>query len=88
MFERSVDNGASLATLPSQQASEIDGWIDAWPGVRSEVVAMVEEYVRRNPSFEQHMVDWLLEELDGSMRILRHRVNWLRDNLNVDRARA
>ena len=81
MFERSVDNVTSLTTLSTQQTSKIDGWIDAWPNVRSEVAAMVEEYVRRNPSFEQHMVDWLLEELDGSLRILSHRVTWLRDNL-------
>lgn len=56
-------------------------WLDTWPGLRAELVTLTEEYVRCNPCFERRGVEWLIEEIDTSLRILKYRVEWLQERL-------
>lgn len=75
-FERT-----SVLPNPPSNPSELAEWIDVWTTRRAEVKAMVEEYARLQPTFDQHTIDWLLEEIDASLRILKYRVSWLNEQM-------
>lgn len=59
-------------------------WIDAWQLVREDVLQLMETYATSATGHDVSSFEPLIEELDASLRLLRHRVGWLRNNLGHD----
>jgi hypothetical protein len=56
-------------------------WIDAWPVVRSEIDDLLGAYAQADGGHDTTSFQPMIEQLDASMRLLRHRVSWLRSYL-------
>lgn len=59
-------------------------WIDAWRLVREDVLQLMDTYAKSDTGHDVSSFEPLIEELDASLRLLRHRVGWLRNNLGHD----
>lgn len=60
---------------------EILAWVEAWQPVRREVMELIDAYVRQNSRSDMHLFEFMIEEIDTSLRLLRHRVDWLQNKL-------
>ncbi|MCU0494842.1 MAG: hypothetical protein MUD01_24920 [Chloroflexaceae bacterium] len=62
-----------------QREPDLTQWLEDWTALRAAVESLAQETAQVKPAFDAHSVDWLLDELDSSLRLLRHRVEWLKE---------
>jgi hypothetical protein len=74
-----ADAPASNDTWPADTC--ILDWIDAWKHVRSDVLQLLADYERADGGHEIGRFLPLLDETDAALRLLKHRVDWLRAHL-------
>lgn len=56
-------------------------WIDSWQAVRDELSQLLEAYAQADDGHDITSFQPLIDQVDASMRLLRHRVGWLRSYL-------
>ena len=56
---------------------QLTGWLEAWPGVRHEIEALLEQYERRNGQYEPDWTERVIEQMDETLANLAHRAAWL-----------
>lgn len=56
-------------------------WLDAWQPVREDVIRLMDDYRAADAGHDISSFLPLLDEVDAAMRLLRHRVAWLRSYL-------
>jgi tRNA A58 N-methylase Trm61 len=56
-------------------------WIDSWQAVRDELHQLLAAYAEADDGHDITSFQPLIEQVDASMRLLRHRVGWLRSYL-------
>jgi hypothetical protein len=57
-------------------------WIAAWPTVRSQFEALIDQHEQLYPHFHRQWTMGVLETLDESMHELAHRSVWLKEHLS------
>ncbi len=78
MFEQRLSH-RTPAQPPAAWTDEavILDWIAAWQPVREDVVRLIEQY-KADSGHDVSRFTPLLDEVDGAIRLLEHRVHWLR----------
>lgn len=56
-------------------------WVDAWQPVREDVIRLMEDYRTADAGHDISSFLPLIDEVDAAMRLLQHRVGWLRGYL-------
>jgi hypothetical protein len=85
MFQHTVGGSSSIAPFPVESNTEaILDWIDAWQAVHSELDDLLAAYAQADGGHDTTSFQPMIEQLDDSMRLLRHRVSWLRSYLDQD----
>lgn len=56
-------------------------WIDAWQPVREDVIRLMDDYKAADAGHDISSFLPLIDEVDAAMRLLQHRVAWLRGYL-------
>jgi hypothetical protein len=80
MFEQQTHHSsASPDTWPGDTV--ILDWIDAWRPVREDVVKLLHDYKGADAGHDISSFLPLIDEVDAAMRLLQHRVTWLRSYL-------
>jgi len=80
MFEQHArGQPATTPDWPSEES--ILDWIDAWQPVREDVLKLMHTYAAADTGHDIHSFTPLIEQLDSAMRLLHHRVDWLRGYL-------
>ena len=70
----------SVPSAPGAPAVILD-WIAAWQPAREDVRGLLNAYAEADGGHDISSFTPLLEQLDSSMRLLSHRVDWLRNYL-------
>lgn len=87
MFQHTVGTSSSIAQFPVKTNTEaILDWIDAWQAVHDELDELLATYAQADAGHDTTSFQPMIEQLDASMRLLRHRVSWLRSYLPHDDA--
>lgn len=66
------------ARAPQGYRPSIDEWLAAWPAIRSDALALLDEFRRLQPDYDPHWVEWVIGEMDDAATNLEHRALWLR----------
>ena len=71
-----------LAPQPAEVVTppNLGGWLAAWPAIRSELEEQIETYEQRHPAFHRQWTISTLESVDESLRVLAHRMAWLKEH--------
>jgi hypothetical protein len=82
MLQHTVGASSSITQLPVESNTEaILDWIDAWQAVRNELDELLLTYAQADGGHDTTSFQPMIEQLNASMRLLRHRVSWLRSYL-------
>lgn len=82
MFEQRAPSHTP-ATAPGEWPGEtvIMDWIAAWQPVREDVLQLMESYRVADAGHDISRFLPLIDEVDDAIRLLQHRVGWLRSYL-------
>lgn len=80
MLKQTEETDACVSSVDDARA-DIDAWMAAWPAVRRQVQAIINEYARWHPAYDRNYADWIVDEIDSVLRNLEHRVTWLEERM-------
>ena len=75
----SSENPSENPTWPGEVA--ILDWIDSWQAVHDDLNQLLMAYAQADSGHDTSSFQPLIEQINSSMRLLRHRVCWLRNYL-------
>lgn len=61
--------------------SSVLDWIDSWALVREDILQLMAAYQQADGGHDVSPFLSLIDETDSSLRLLKHRVDWLRGHL-------